>query len=206
MHTSTVTLVVTDFTIAGTPASQTVTVGSGTSYTATTTALSGFAGVVNLTVTGLPTGATGTFTPTSITGAGTSTLAVTTSTATTPPGTYTLAITGTTGALVHSATVTLVVNAAVDFTINTTPATRTGVVGASATFSNTIAAVNGFSGVVNLTITGLPTGATGPFTPPSVTGSGTSSLLVTTSATTTPPGTYTLTITGPAAVLFTATP
>ena len=85
-----------DFTLASSPASQSVTQGAGTTYTQTVAALNGFNGAVALTVSGLPTGATGTFSPTSVTGSGTSTLTVTTA-VTTPAGTYTLTITGTSG-------------------------------------------------------------------------------------------------------------
>ena len=79
-----------DFTIAGTPASQSVVQGSGTTYTVNVTAVNGFTGNTVLSVTGLPTGATGTFNPTTITGGtGSSTLTITTL-ATTPVSTSTL--------------------------------------------------------------------------------------------------------------------
>ncbi len=64
--------------------------------------------MVSFTVSGLPTGATGTFAPTTVTGSGSSTLTITTLT-TTPTGTYPLTVTGTSGSLVHTATTTLVV-------------------------------------------------------------------------------------------------
>ena len=63
-----------------------------------------------MSVSGLPSGATGSFNPTSVAGSGNSTLSVSTS-STTPAGTYTLTITGASGSLTHSASVTLVVNA-----------------------------------------------------------------------------------------------
>ena len=100
-----------DFSISASPASQTAVQGSGTTYTTTVTASNGFSSAVALSVSGLPTGAKGTFSPTSITGAGSSTLSVSTA-ATTPAGSYTLTITGTSGSLVHSTTVTLLVSAA----------------------------------------------------------------------------------------------
>ncbi|GEM_PF-1228052 len=101
-----------DFTISASPSSQTVTAGGGTSYTVTTTAVNGFSSGVSLTVSGLPSGASGSFNPTSITGAGSSTLSITTS-ASTPAGTNTLTIQGVSGSLTHTATVTLVVNPSV---------------------------------------------------------------------------------------------
>jgi hypothetical protein len=59
---------------------------------------------VSLSASGLPSGASATFSPTTIAGgSGSSTMSVTTS-STTPTGTYTLTITGTSGALSHSIT------------------------------------------------------------------------------------------------------
>jgi hypothetical protein len=98
-----------DFSLSASPASQTVTAGNGTSYTATVSALNGFSGDVALSVSGLPSGASGNFNPASVTGSGSSTLSVTTGT-NTPPGTYTLTIMGTSGSLSHSTTAALTVN------------------------------------------------------------------------------------------------
>lgn len=99
-----------DFTIAVSPASQSVAPGTNATYTVTVGAQNGFSNTVNLSVGGTPAGATAVFAPASITGAGTSTLTLTTS-ATTPAGTSTLAITGTSGTLTHSTTAQLVVSA-----------------------------------------------------------------------------------------------
>jgi hypothetical protein len=104
-----VTLGTPDFSISASPASQSIGTGSSTSYTVTVAPINGFTGTVALSVSGLPTGATGTFSPTSITGgSGTSTLNVTTSSST-AVGTYTLTIKGTSGTLSHTTTVTLVI-------------------------------------------------------------------------------------------------
>ncbi|GGA53756.1 hypothetical protein GCM10011507_01130 [Edaphobacter acidisoli] len=195
-RTATVTLVVPgppDFNTSASPSSQTVTQGNSTTYTASISPLSGFTGTVAFSVSGLPAGATASFTPASITASGNSTLAVSTA-STTPTGTYTLTITGTDGTLSHSATVTLVV-ATPDFSISAAPSSQTAAPGNSATFTTTIGALNGFTGTVNLSVTGLPTGATASFTPASVSTSGSSTLTVST-ATRTPTGAYTLTILG----------
>jgi DNA/RNA endonuclease YhcR with UshA esterase domain len=115
-HSATVTLVVTatpppDFALTATPASQTVAPGSATSFTASVAPSNGFTDAVALSVTGLPAGATATFSPTSITGgSGTSTMNVSVGSST-PAGSSTLTIKGTDGALQHSVTVTLVVSA-----------------------------------------------------------------------------------------------
>jgi polygalacturonase len=190
-----------DFSISASPSSQTVTAGAGTSYVTNVGALNGFTGSASLSVSGLPSGASGTFNPTSVTGSGSSTLSISTASAT-PAGTYTLTITGASGSLTHSATVTLVVTAAAapDFTISATPASQTVTAGSGTSYSTTIGALNGFTGTVNLSVSGLPSGASGSFNPASVAASGNSTLSISTSSTT-PAGTYTLTITGTSGAL-----
>ena len=89
-----------DFSLAAAPGSQSVAAGGNTAYTATVTAQNGFAGSTGFGASGLPTGATASFSPTTVTGTGSSTMTVTTS-ANTPVGSSTLTITGTSGALVH---------------------------------------------------------------------------------------------------------
>jgi hypothetical protein len=198
-HSANVTLVVNsagDFTIAASPASQTVTAGVGTTYSVSTAGSGGFNGTVNFSVTGLPSGATASFNPTSVVGSGSSTLSVSTTTST-AAGTYTLTVTGTSGSLSHSTTVTLVVNPAPnpDFTISASPASQTVVRQSSTTYTITISGVNGFNSAVSLSVTGLPNRTSATFNPSSVTGSGTSTLTITTQRKTSV-GTRVLTITG----------
>jgi len=83
-----------------------VTQGGATNYSVTISPTGGFSGQINLSVSGLPTGANGSFTPNPATTS--ATLSVTTGTST-PAGTYTLTITGVSGSLTHTTTVTLVV-------------------------------------------------------------------------------------------------
>ena len=97
-----------DFTLGASPSSQSVTAGGATSYTAKVAPVGSFSGTVALTVTGLPSGATGSFSPASVTTSGSSTLSVTTATST-AAGSYTLTLKGTSGTLSHTAAVTLVV-------------------------------------------------------------------------------------------------
>src|SRR5258706_9430014 len=186
----------TDFTIAAAPASQAITAGDTAGYTITTTAIGGFSSAIGLSVTGLPTGATMTFSPSSITGAGSSTLAVATS-STTPAGTYTLTVTGSSGASVHTATVTLVVQSLTspDFAIGVSPGSANIKGGNSVSYQVTVTANGGFGDNVNLSVRGLPTGASASFSVNSVTGSGTSIVTVTTSRSTSR-GSYQLTFTG----------
>ena len=82
--------------------------GGATTYSATVTPLSGFTGTVAFSVTGLPAGATASFSPASVATSGSTTLTVAT-TAATPPGSYTLGIRGTSGPRLRTVNVTLVV-------------------------------------------------------------------------------------------------
>ncbi len=184
----------TDFTLSATPSSASVNQGGSTTYTVSVGAVNGFSGSVNLSVSGLPAGATGTFIPSSVGGGATSTLTVRAAT-TTPVGSPTLTITGTNGSLTHSATVTLDVMAPPSFTLTVAPSIASVTQGGSANYTVSVGAVNGFSGSVNLSVSGLPAGATGTFNPTSVGGGATSTLTVR-AATSTLAGSSTLTITG----------
>ena len=187
-----------DFTVSGSPTSQTVVQGNSTSYTVTVGAVNGFTGPVSFGASGLPSGAGASFNPTSVTGSGTSTMNVTASTST-PPGTYTITITGTSGSSSHTTTVSLTVNAAAtpNFSLSASPTSVTVIQGNSGTSTITVTPQNGFTGTVNFNPpSGAPSGATGSLNPTSVTsGSGSSTLTITTS-TSTAPGTYTITVTG----------
>jgi hypothetical protein len=112
LRSTPVTLVVNppppDFGLSVTPGSGSVKHGSSTTYTITVSSPVGFTGQVTLSVSGLPSGATATFKPSSVKARGTSTLTVKTTTRA-ALGTFTLTVRGTSGALVHQATATLTV-------------------------------------------------------------------------------------------------
>ena len=183
-----------DFTLTANPASQSVAVGGRATYTISAAALSGFAGNITLSASGLPTGASASFNPTVIGASGSSTLTVTTGTNTT--GSFTLTVTGTSGSLTHTATVSLTVTSnTADFSLTATPASQSVTPGASATYTISSAPTNGFTGTVALSVSGLPAGATASFNPTSISGTSTSTLTVSTTAAT-PAGNSTLTITG----------
>lgn len=98
-----------DYSLAATPASQTVVQGASTNpgYSVKVTPSGGFTGTVTLSVSGLPAGASASFFPTATSGS--STLSVTT-VPSTPAGTYTLTITGASGSLSRTTSVTLIVS------------------------------------------------------------------------------------------------
>ncbi len=98
-----------DFSLGATPSSQTVTAGNSTTYTVTSTPSNGFAGNVSLAATPAISGVSYGFVPNPIGPSGSSTLTVSTTTSA-APGTYTLTLTGTSGSLVHSTTVQLVIS------------------------------------------------------------------------------------------------
>lgn len=183
-----------DFSVTASPASQSVVQGGSTSYTVTVTPSGGFTGVVSLSVSGLPSGASGTFNPASLS-SGNSTLSVATA-ASTPAGTYPLTITGTGpgGTPVHSTSVTLVVSAPAqpDFALSVSPSSQNVRQGLSASYTVTITPSAGFASAVNLSVSGLPSGATASFNPNPATGSST----LTVNTVTGVRGSFVLTITG----------
>jgi hypothetical protein len=87
--------------------------------------------------------------------------------------------------------VTLVVNP--DFSLTVSPTSRTITHGHSTTYTINIQALNGFTGSVNFSVSGLPSGTTFSFSPNPAT---TSSVLAVNTSGGTPTGGYTLTITG----------
>jgi hypothetical protein len=113
----------------------------------------------------------------------------------TPAGTYTFTVTGKSGDVVSSASAALVVPVS-DFTIAISPNMRYSIGGLAALpFEIQLGAQGTFTGLVDLSVAGLPPGATALFLPPSSPALGASALTVQL-APLTPPGTYTLTVTG----------
>jgi uncharacterized membrane protein len=196
-HSASVTLVVANFTILAAPGSVTVSQGASATYTVSLTTASGYAGTVSFSVSGLPASTTPVFSPTSLTASGTSTLTISTSSVSpvTPPGTYPLTITASDGISTATTQVVLVVNAIADFGISVAPTSQTVFQGQNVGYGVTVSPTGGFNGIVSLSVTGLPPGATATFNPSSLQGSGLSSLAIVPAANT-PGGTYTLTITG----------
>jgi hypothetical protein len=108
-HNVTVTLQVTDFSLSASPSSLTVTQGNNGTSTITVNPINGFGDSVALTASGLPSGVTASFNPSSTTSTSTLTLTAS-STAATGPATVT--VTGTDGTLAHTTTISLTVQAA----------------------------------------------------------------------------------------------
>jgi hypothetical protein len=186
-----VTATTPDFSVAATPSSQTAPRGKSTSYSVSVTPFNGFSGNVNFSVTGLPSGATASFTPSSVSGSGSSTLTINTTSAT-PIGTYTLTITGSSGTLTNSTQVTLAV---ADFSLSASPSSQTVTANSKGTYTVTVSALGSFRAAVKFSVSGLPARTTASFSPSSVTGSGSSKLTIATKAKATS-GSYAVTVTG----------
>jgi xyloglucan-specific exo-beta-1,4-glucanase len=97
-----------DFTVAAAPNSLVVNRGASGTSTITITRTAGFAGSVAFTASGLPTGVTAAFNPTSTTGA--STMLTLSASATATAGSSTVTVTGASGTLTHTATIALTVS------------------------------------------------------------------------------------------------
>jgi uncharacterized membrane protein len=119
------------------------------------------------------------------------------------PGSYALKITGTSGTTTATTAITLVITAEPKFSLS--PAASKLAVARLSGASDVIAVVaaNGFTGAVTFKVTGLPAGVTGRFSPSSSTSKTVFSIAA---AFFTPPGTYTITITGTSAGSNTSNP
>jgi hypothetical protein len=192
-HSTTVSLTVNppgDFSLSASPASLTVVQGNSGTSTITETDLNGFSGSVSLSASGLPSGVTASFSPNPTTSTSTLTL---TASGTAATGTATVTITGTSGSLQHTTTVSLTVNPAPDFSLSASPTSLTVVQGNNGTSTITVNPLNGFSGSVSLSASGLPSGVTASFSPNPTTSTSTLTLTASGTAAT---GTATVTITG----------
>ena len=189
--------------MAVTPSSQTVQQGDSVAYGLTVTPVSGFAGAVVFSVSGLPAGSKNSFT-----GSGnvqTLNVAIGASAA---DGAYPLTITGTSGALTRSATATLLVGSASaqpDFAIAAAPASLSVQAGNSANTTATISAIDGWSSGVTLSASGLPSGVAASFSSDTITGSGASTLNLAIAAGAAA-GTSTITVIGTAGALTHSAP
>ena len=98
-----------DFSIALSPTAGTVAPGSSATSTVATTTTAGSAQPVSFGASGLPSGATASFSPASVTSGASATLTIATTTAT-PSGTYSVTVTGTGTTGSHTAAYTLTVS------------------------------------------------------------------------------------------------
>jgi subtilase family serine protease len=183
------------FTLSASPNSLSVAKGSNNSATITVTPQNGFGGSVSLSASGLPAGVTASFNPSSTATVSALTFTASDSAAT---GTFSVTIKGVSGSLTSSTTVSLTVTAVPDFSLSASPKTLSITRGSSGITSVTISPINGFSGSVALTASGMRNGTTASFSPDPATGASTLTLTTTRKATS---GTSSITVTGKAGSL-----
>src|SRR5205807_825358 len=150
----------------------------------------GFNSGVSLSTSSLPSGVSAGFSPNPATGSSTLTLTAT-STATT--GTFSVTVTGTASGLSNSTTLSLMVSAPQNFTLSASPGSLSITQGASGTSTIAVTPQNGFTGSVNLSASGLPSGVTALFNSNPATSSSTLTLMASSTATTGGPVTVTVT-------------
>lgn len=190
---ATVTLTVNpagDYTLSASPSSLSVAQGGKGTSAISVNPLSGFNGRVSFSASGLPSGVTASFNPSSTTSASTLTL---TASSTATLGTFTITITATSGALLHSTTVSLTVAPPPNFALAASPNSLSLARGGKITSTITVTTQNGFTGSVSLSASGLPRGVTASFNPGSTTNTSTLTLSARKNAA---PGTFSIRING----------
>ena len=143
------------------PASVTLTPGASASHTITIVADAGFASAVTLNASGLPSGVTGSFSPTSTRTASTLTL---TADADALPGTSNFTLAGTANGCTGSISVPIIVTGA-GFGVEMTPESANLRQGSGVEYRVIVAPETGFTSDVTLSVAALPAGVTGVFSP-----------------------------------------
>ena len=172
------------------PSSMTVTQGNSVSGTIGVNEVNGFTGGVNLSVSGLPSGVTASFSPNPTM---TSSVLTLTATSTAATGTVNLTVTGTSGNLTSSAPIALTVTIVGDFGLSALPSSVSVTQGQSGTSAINVTPQNGFVSSVSFSASSVPSGVTASFSPNPA---ATSSTLTLTATTTAPTGTFSMTVTG----------
>jgi hypothetical protein len=187
-----------DFSISASPGSVSAVQGSSVNTTVTTAVSGGFNSAVSLSASGVPAGASASFSPTSIGAPGSGSSTLTLSAGTAAAGTYTVTVTGTGGGKTHTTTVsfTVTTSATPDFSIAVSPTSVSTVRGSNSTATVSTSVSGGFNSAVALSATGIPSGASVTFSPTSIAAPGSGSSTVTLASGTAAAGTYSITITG----------
>jgi subtilase family serine protease len=178
------------FTLSASPSSLTLVQGTSGISTITVAPQGGFSGSVSFSASGLPGGVTAAFNPGSSMSSSTLTLSAS---STAIAGTVTVTISGSSGSLTGTTTISLTVNAAPNFALAASPNAVSLTQGSSGASVITVSPQNGFTGSVNLSVSGVPSGVNAFLSSASTTGTSTLTLAASSTATA---GGYTVTITG----------
>jgi hypothetical protein len=183
------TVVVPSFSLSSSPSNLTIARAGSGSSTISVVGSNGFSGSVSFSVSGLPTGLTAVFSPSSTTAR---TSLVFNASSTVTPGTYTAIVNGASGAFTSATTIGLTITAP-NFTLSLLPANLGLPRGATATGTVAVIPQNGFSSSVILSASGLPSGVTASFAAPNAAGT---SLVTFTANTTATAGSFPITVKG----------
>ncbi|MBC7218606.1 MAG: PKD domain-containing protein [Hadesarchaea archaeon] len=188
-----------DFSLSANPNSGSVTQGNSANTIITATSLNGFSGSVTLSASGLPSGASTSFStnPLSLSanGSANSTLTISTSSST-PTGTYSITVTGTSGSLSRSAVYMLTVNASGGgggSYINISLSPNSGSVQRGDSANVTVSINSNLSGI-SLSASNVPTGVSVSFSPSSGNYDFSSTMTISTNSSASA-GTYYITVT-----------
>lgn len=187
------------FSLSDNPTAVTVAAGGSGQSTVTAAISGGFNAAISLSASGLPTGVTASFNPTSIAapGSGSSTLTLSAASGA-AAGSYTITISGTGGGLTETTSVSLTVTASSSpaFSLAVSPASVSVAQGGTGTATATTTVSGGFDATISLSASGLPVGATASFNPSSIAapGAGTAAMTISVGASTAV-GVYTVTVT-----------
>ncbi|WP_207936929.1 M20/M25/M40 family metallo-hydrolase [Actinomadura sp. KC216] len=194
-----------DFSMAANPTSASVQPGQSATATITTAVTEGAAQPINLTASVSPGGPSVSFSPATIQAGGASTMTVATTSAT-PAGDYVVTVTGTGESATRTASFTLRVqgDGTDDFSVSVDPSNGTVQAGNSTTATVRTALTQGTAQQVALSATVSPGGVTATINPGEVKAGGTATLTLATTSST-PEGSYTVTVTGRGSVTRTAT-
>jgi hypothetical protein len=177
-----------DFSLSASPAGLSVAQGGSGSTTISTSVSGGFSSAVSLSLSGLPSGVTASFTPTAIAapGNGSSTLTFSAS-STAPTGSSTVTVTASGGGVTHTTTVALTVTptATPDFTLSNSPGSLSVAQGSSGSSTISTTVSGGFNSAISLSASSLPSGVTVTFNPASIAAPGGGSSTLTFSASST---------------------
>ncbi len=183
------------FTLAAAPNAVSVVQGTSGASTITITPQNGFSGNVTFSASGLPSGVNASFAPNP---GQSSTVLTITASATASSGTFSVTVAGTSGSLTATTTVGVTVVPSADFGLSAATGSLSIAQGTGATTTITVTPMNGFSGSVNLSASGLPSGVTASFIPnPAIT----TSALTLSAGSAAATGTFTVTITGTSGTL-----
>jgi len=198
-----------NFTLAASQTALTIQAGQAAgAMSATIRNLTGnFNSAVALSVSGLPAGVTGGFSPATLAapGTGTSTLTLTAG-STAVAGQYKATISATGGTVTQTSSLLLTVVGGPGFTLKSSVTSVALTAGASFSTTLSYTAVNSFNSAVTLAVGTLPAGVTATLSSPTISGTTGSALLTIQTATTTPAGSYSITVAGTSALITTAQP